>query len=1147
MPQNNTPYRTKEELKRFANSINIKVRSSLAGLDKFLENNNRTLNLGKFELNDEDLETLLGYLSPDVFKNIERIDLQHSNSENKLTKLPTSLQKFENLKSLNASSHRITRLPNWIGNLQNLGQLELAGNKITELPLTFGNLKNLHTLNLMRNEISELPQTFGNLQNLRVINLMGNSIRELPQTFGNLQNLENIELSRNKFENFPEVLTELLNTEKLDLANNNISTIPDSIRRLSNLQNLDLSHNDISELPDLVDENNVGLTNLMRISLANNNLSALPESFGKLISLLDCILDSNNLKSLPESFGNLASLSELSLRGNVFTQLSDDTFKNCVNLETIDFESNGFKSIPKCLALLPKLKWLSLSNNRITNISPEELKGKFKALVNLSLSHNNIDTLIVELFKLPKLNNIDLDSNKIERFPLNLIIEQLNSESLKLNLSSNQIEYDLLIKNIHKILTEDQRNNLDLSIEKSPPPNCYLNPNLVFDILFDENVEEVRAKLEVLKDIEIVVKEVTDPSDPQKMIVTESTTGYEIVNEFMSKIPLNKVNTTTKLYKEMALLILNDILNDQDEGHKKTKLQQLRQCLGNCASPVRNHLTQKLLSYTPENENEEKEIDSILKRDALELFIQRQLQLTGNENIEYVGAFANAVFQKGANRKRNNPVKINTGNLHYLPSKSDNFDYGFEIINDYSAERHEQFARMVCLQNADDRTLVTDDKGNYILDPYKLEAMKEEYLQTFTGKAPKWKKLCEDYKSQIYEQIGALDLINLLTEPIFMDALETTSLRAKMLKATEQQGELSDSEMKRIYDEHLTEEIEYLKVKSVKVRLDVAKKRIVKAAESNTSKLDLSGLGLDSEQLKELVPIINQQLPHIDTLDLSFNNFNEIPAEIGLLTQVEDLNFSACYISSFPDNILDKLELKRLDISLNDQLNVLPFNKEPTCLNYLNYSNTGINPNDYLLLGTSGLAVEHSDFQMLLKFNLVKDKINIAGREHHTVLDLSGLKLNDNEVLELKPLFDDLKFYIEHYRIHSINISDNQMSTIPNFLFTSIPNLVTLDAKKNPIETLPLELTPDQLSHLEIDENNLSKETSARLGMVRTNTSQHGNPHLPGRKSFLKRFGMPSLSLSSCLKPPDVIGEEPPSLRRGLNSSRQHTGSHSRR
>ena len=136
--------------------------------------NLRTLNLADNDLNE---------LPDGIVDSLTKLRTL-SLGGNELSALPEDV--FDNLaklQSLDLNSNELSELPEVIfDGLTELQYLHLNGNELSELPDgVFDNLSELWALSLIGNELSELPDgIFGNLANLKQLYLFSNKLSELP-------------------------------------------------------------------------------------------------------------------------------------------------------------------------------------------------------------------------------------------------------------------------------------------------------------------------------------------------------------------------------------------------------------------------------------------------------------------------------------------------------------------------------------------------------------------------------------------------------------------------------------------------------------------------------------------------------------------------------------------------------------------------------------------------------------------------------------------------------------------------------------------------------------------------------------------------------------------------------------------------------
>lgn len=111
-------------------------------------------------------------------------------------------------------------------------------------------------------------------------------------------------------------------------------------------------------------------------------------------------------------------------------------------------------------------------------------------------------------------------------------------------------------------------------------------------------------------------------------------------------------------------------------------------------------------------------------------------------------------------------------------------------------------------------------------------------------------------------------------------------------------------------------------------KIKVAKERIRKTKEQIQGgificKLELDNLGLKSEDLEELIPIIVEELPNIESLSLDNNDIEILPDSIGDLSRLYELILSNNKLKTLPDSIEYLTELSHLNL-YNNKLETLP-------------------------------------------------------------------------------------------------------------------------------------------------------------------------------------------------------------------------------
>ncbi|MHA1167884.1 MAG: leucine-rich repeat domain-containing protein [Candidatus Hodarchaeales archaeon] len=114
-------------------------------------------------------------------------------SDLNLTSIPSSMNRLEELRTLDLSNNSISIIEN-LDNLGNLTTLNLSGNNISIIS-GLNSLISLSVLGLANNQI-EIISGLDRLHSLRVLNLAGNRIEEI-EGLEDLENLKHLDLSKN--------------------------------------------------------------------------------------------------------------------------------------------------------------------------------------------------------------------------------------------------------------------------------------------------------------------------------------------------------------------------------------------------------------------------------------------------------------------------------------------------------------------------------------------------------------------------------------------------------------------------------------------------------------------------------------------------------------------------------------------------------------------------------------------------------------------------------------------------------------------------------------------------------------------------------------------------------------------------------------
>ncbi|CAF3157739.1 unnamed protein product [Rotaria sp. Silwood2] len=205
----------------------------------------------------------------------DTIDYSHRNiSKLDVNDLFNSIKNPNRIKNFQLNSNMLLSIPTEIEHFQSLITIELSNNQLVQLPSEISLLRNLKNLYLKNNVLDDfsLPKELEQLKQLEVINLGGNRLKQFPYQLFQMSSLKEIYLGSNQIAFLPDLFHTLVKVEVLYLGGNQIGNVPDSIGYMRSLIVLNLSGNRLRTLPRSISL----LTRLKSLSLHNNQFSALP-------------------------------------------------------------------------------------------------------------------------------------------------------------------------------------------------------------------------------------------------------------------------------------------------------------------------------------------------------------------------------------------------------------------------------------------------------------------------------------------------------------------------------------------------------------------------------------------------------------------------------------------------------------------------------------------------------------------------------------------------------------------------------------------------------------------------------------------------------------------------------------------------------
>ncbi len=289
-----------------------------------------------------------------------------------------------------------------------------------------------------------------------------------------------------------------------------------------------------------------------------------------------------------------------------------------------------------------------------------------------------------------------------------------------------------------------------------------------------------------------------------------------------------------------------------------------------------------------------------------------------------------------------------------------------------------------------------------------------------------------------------------------------------------------------------------------------------------THKQRTTGSNFWNMNREEIISYIHSLVETGETCASFFNKaIEELPPEIGLLKDVEELDLSDNKLTSLPPEITQLSKLRILNIEYNELTDLPAELGQLTALEELYLGHNEL----------SELPASLSQLKHLRKLYLPSNLVSVLPSKLDTLIHLEDLDISDNGIVELPADFGKLR------RLIQLNISDNKLRFLPlsfrrlsqlktfaggdnSFeIFPSplfhLPQLVTIDLGNNAIAHLPTHVDEwSELLYLNLRNNSLS-ELPHSLGklcnLARLNVSYNQLKSLPA--SLVDLTGLKELSL----------------------------------
>ncbi len=208
--------------------------------------------------------------------------------------------------------------------------------------------------------------------------------------------------------------------------------------------------------------------------------------------------------------------------------------------------------------------------------------------------------------------------------------------------------------------------------------------------------------------------------------------------------------------------------------------------------------------------------------------------------------------------------------------------------------------------------------------------------------------------------------------------------------------------------------------------------KINQAAEEQVETLDLSGTGIDE------LPAEIGSLTNLTWLDLSDNQLTAIPPEIGKLTRLTRLYLSRNQLTTIPLEMGTLTNLTRLTLAHNQLRIIPPEIGKLTRLNWLHlYENQ-----------FTTIPAEIGKLTQLTKLYLYHNRLTTIPPEIGQLTQLTRLSLYNNQLTALPPEIGKLT------QLYALQLYNNQLTTLPPEI-GKLTKLATLILNNNPNLTSP--------------------------------------------------------------------------------------------
>uniref|UniRef100_UPI00398F2A35 leucine-rich repeat-containing protein 2 isoform X2 n=1 Tax=Pristiophorus japonicus TaxID=55135 RepID=UPI00398F2A35 len=192
----------------------------------------------------------------------------------------------------------------------------------------------------------------------------------------------------------------------------------------------------------------------------------------------------------------------------------------------------------------------------------------------------------------------------------------------------------------------------------------------------------------------------------------------------------------------------------------------------------------------------------------------------------------------------------------------------------------------------------------------------------------------------------------------------------------------------------------------------------------------------------EIIPSFIVIFQDLIVMDLARNYIKELPAEIGKMTKLKELNVSFNKLTSIPLELGDCENLEKLNLSNNLELSELPFElRDLQKLSYLDLSSNQFQSMPICVLRMSNLK----------SLDISSNKLKDLPQDLDRLNELQSLFLQKNKLTYLS------KVLCRMTNLKMLVVSGEDIKMLPTALMTD-PNLKYIDLRENPLDSFEDEM-----------------------------------------------------------------------------------------